>query len=347
MYELLEKDWNRQELIQRVGHMDQIAGIVAAEASDGMGRGSRYYHVYTGSGLSFNVMADRTLDIAACRYKGIPLAWASSSGWMHPSYYEADGLGWLRSFQGGLCTTCGLDQIGAPSEDGGESYGIHGRISNMPAEQVSHRTFWEGDSYRLEVSGSVRQTRLFGENFLLQRRISTALGSNAILLEDTITNQGFEPQPHLILYHCNLGFPLLSEHARLLVDVEDTIPRDADAEPGIDRCFEFQAPTPGYKEQVFRHVPNVDAEGKVHAVVENPQLGLSMRISFFKEQLPHLFQWKQMGQGAYVLGIEPANSSGVEGRAIARARDDLPHLAPGESTQYQLEFEVGTLHPSS
>ncbi len=340
MIALLGQKWTRDELIQRVGRMEQIAGVAPSVAADGLGRGSRYFHVYTGSGLSFDVMTDRTLDIAACSYKGTPLAWISPSGWMHPAYYEAEGLGWLRSFQGGLCTTCGLDQIGAPSEDGGEAFGIHGRISSTPAEQVGHRTWWDGDSYQLEISGQMRQARLFGENLALHRRISTELGSTRVLLEDTVTNLGFSPQPHLILYHCNLGFPLVSEHTRLVVDVEDTIPRDADAEVGVDRWSEFQPPTPGYSEQVFRHVPRADNEGKVNVRVENPELGLGMRISFFKQQLPHLVEWKMMGQGAYVLGIEPTNSTGIEGRSVARERDDLPHLAPGESQRYQLEFEV-------
>ena len=101
----------------------------------------------------------------------------------------------------------------------------------------------------------------------LQRRISTELGSNSILIEDIVTNLGFSPQPHLILYHCNLGFPLVSEHTRLMVDVEDTIPRDADAVVGLDQWSEFQAPTPGYSEQVFRHVPRANDEGKVNVVL--------------------------------------------------------------------------------
>ena len=163
MIELLGQKWTRDELIQRVGRMEQIADVVPSVAADGLGRGSRYFHVYTGSGLSFDVMTDRALDIAACSYKGAPLAWISPSGWMHPAYYEADGLGWLRSFQGGLCTTCGLDQIGAPSEDEGEAFGIHGRISNLPAEQVGSKAWWDGDSYRLDISGQMRQARLFGE----------------------------------------------------------------------------------------------------------------------------------------------------------------------------------------
>ena len=74
--------------------------------------------------------------------------------------------------------------------------------------------------------------------------------------------------------------------------------------------------------------------------MDNPALGLALVISYDQASLPHLFQWKMMGQGAYVLGIEPANSSAIEGRAAARERDDLPHLAPGESFNYRLSFEV-------
>ena len=47
-----------------------------------------------------------------------------------------------------------------------------------------------------------------------------------------------------------------------------------------------------------------------------------------------------MGQGAYVLGVEPANSSGMKGRAAARESGDLPYLAPGESRHYELEVEL-------
>lgn len=343
MIDWMGQKWTQTELRQRVGRMEQIAGVIPSVADDGPGRGSRFFHVYTGSGLVFDVMTDRALDIAACSYQGTPLAWISPSGWMHPAYYEAEGLGWLRSFQGGLCTTCGLDQIGAPSVDEGEAFGIHGRISNTPAEQVGYRSGWDGDSYRLEVSGQMRQARLFGENLALHRRITTELGSNTILIEDTVTNLGFASQPHLILYHCNLGFPLVSEHTRLVADVEETLPRDADAEVGVEKWSEFQMPTAGYREQVFRHVPRADDEGKVDVRVENHRLGLGMRISFFKQQLPHLVEWKMMGQGAYVLGIEPTNSTGIEGRVVARERDDLPHLAPGDSQSYQLEFEVFSL----
>lgn len=337
---LYGRHWSRQELHQWVGHVDQVAGIKSMAAADGLERGGRMLQVWTGSGLDFTVLADRALDIYACRYKGIPLAWISPIGAAHPAYYEPQGAEWLRSFPGGLLVTCGLDQFGAPCSDAGEPLGLHGRVGNRPAQCVSYRTYWEEDECILEIAGQVRQARVFGENLLLQRRISTCLGSHAIHVEDVVTNEGFAPHPHMILYHFNLGFPLLSEDSRLHVEAEESIPRDADAEDGLAHWSRFQPPTPAYREQVFRHVPRADGQGKVQVELENPRLGLGLRWTYDKASLPHLFQWKMMGQGTYVLGLEPGNSSGIEGRAVARQRGGLPHLEPGESRSYALEVEV-------
>lgn len=334
------RDLSRQEWLQRVGQMDQVAGIKLFEAADGVARGSRVFQVWTGSGLSFSVLADRALDISACHYRGLPLAWVSAVGEAHPAYYEPEGLGWLRSFQGGLLVTCGLDQFGYPGQDEGETLGLHGRVSNLPARYVNYRTGWRGDNYELEITGEIRQARVFGESLVLRRRILTALGSNKIRLEDEVTNEGFTSFPHMILYHFNPGYPLLSETAHLDVKVEKTIPRDADAEAGLSDWMNFQPPTEGYREQVFRHTPVADLEGYLKVELRNPALGLGLRWRYRQADLPHLFEWKMMGQGTYVLGVEPANSSGMAGRASARASGDLPYLAPGESRRYTLELEV-------
>lgn len=335
------KTWTRAALSQYVGDMRQLAGITPVEHSDGAARGVRAYEVYTGGGLRFTVLADRALDIGSISINGLALAWASPSGIVHPAYYDAGGLGWLRSFGGGLFITCGLDQFGSPADDNGEAFGIHGRVGNLPAQQIAHRAYWDGDEYMLEISGGVRQARLFGENLVLHRRIITQLGANTIHVEDTVTNEGFAPQPHMILYHCNLGFPLLGPDTTLNANIAETIARDTEAEAGLSEWMRFQPPTPGYAEQVFRHrvVPDDD---RATVRVENPAQGLALSISYSHDTLPHLFQWKMMGQGAYVLGIEPANSTAIEGRRIARERDDLPHLQPGESRHYALSFTVTT-----
>lgn len=337
---LFGREWNKAELLRHVGHMDQLAGIRLMEAGDGKGRGCRMLDVWTGTGFRFQVNADRAMDITSCDFRGIPLAWHSSSGNAHPAFYEPHGLGWLRSFPGGLLTTCGLDQFGPPSQDGGVEFGLHGRISNLPATQVNYRTFWEGEDYKLEISGETRQSALFFENLVLRRRLTTKLGSNRLHIEDVVTNEGYEPSPHMILYHFNMGFPLVSEDDQLHLQAESTQPRDADARVGLENWEHFQEPSPGYREQVFIHQPKADQDGNATIELNNPQMGIGMRWKYAATALPYLMEWKMMGEGAYVVGIEPANCNGTGGRLATREKGQLPIIEPGESCHYSIELEV-------
>ena len=218
--------------------------------------------------------------------------------------------------------------------------GLHGRLSNIPARYLNYNVGWQDDDYLLEISGKMRQSRLFGENLTLQRRILTHLGSNKIQIEDVVTNEGFTPQPHMILYHFNIGFPLLSPDACLHIEVAETEPRGAEAAAGLADWMSFQPPMAGYHEQVFHHTPLADENGRAQIELKNPTLGMGLRWRYQKETLPHLFQWKMMGHGAYVLGVEAANSSGMKGRAAARESGDLPYLTPGECRRYELEVEL-------
>jgi hypothetical protein len=340
MATLFDREWSKAELLRRVGHMDQVAGIRLSEAGDGKARGCRILDVWTGTGLRFQVNADRALDISSCEFKGVPLSWRSPTGDVHPAYYEAQDIGWLRSFPGGLLTTCGLDQFGLPCKENGTELGLHGRISNTPASQVNYRTFWDGEDYNLEINAEVHQAALFGENLVLRRRISTALGSNCIRIKDSVTNEGFDPAPHMLLYHFNLGFPLVSENTRLHLQSEETLPRDDAAESGLDKWDQFQPPTPGYQEQVFIHRPITDEAGLTQVELDNPQLGLGLRWSYPTANLPYLMEWKMMGESAYVVGVEPANCNGLGGRAATRELGQLPMLEPGESRDYQIALEV-------
>jgi hypothetical protein len=213
-------------------------------------------------------------------------------------------------------------------------------VSNLPAQYVGYRAGWAEDEYELEITGEVRQARVFGENLVLRRRISTRLGSNTIRITDVVTNEGFTPYPHMILYHFNLGFPLVSENSQIHLQAKETVPRDKDAEAGVANWKNMQPPTAGYREQVFRHTPEADDEGNVQVEVENPGLGLGLRLTYANPNLPYLFQWKMMGEGMYVLGIEPANCGVIQGRATARERGELPHLTPGESRCYEFEVEA-------
>lgn len=341
MAKLYGKHYTREELLTRVGSISQIAGIKKVRYADGSEDGVEAYICRTGSGFGFTVLASRGLDISQADWCGRPLGFMTASGENSPAYYDDKGMGWLRNFAGGLLVTCGLTYLGAPDVDEGEELGLHGRVSNIPARNVSYDAEWQGDEYVMWVRGRVRETRMYGENVLLTRKISARLGEDKLWVDDTVENQGFETTPHMILYHCNAGFPSLDGGSELVSPTLSTVPRDPGAEVEKERYAHFDDPTPGFKERVYYHDMAPGADGTVTAAIVNRRIpgGFGFYVKYFKDELPWLTEWKMNGLGTYVLGIEPGNCH-VDGRSKERARGTLQFLEPGEVRKYRLEIGV-------
>ncbi|MFD7307230.1 aldose 1-epimerase family protein [Promicromonospora sp. NPDC059942] len=319
----------RDEVGRRVGSLAQVAGVEQLVEADGPARGARRLRLVTGGGLELDVLPDRALDLGALTVHGVQLAWLAPAGFSAPGLYRADDFG--TSFGGGLLVTCGLDHVGSPVVDGGRRFPQHGRLTSLPASL--ERAAVVGDE--LVVEGVVRQAALHEEHLVLRRRIRAGLGSTWVTVEDTVTNEGWRPEPHLVLYHANLGWPLVSEAAALDVSSERVEPDGPDAVG--DPWREVSAPEPGYRQRVHRHDL---APGTGRAVVSNPALGLRLTLTFPTATLPVLYQWKMFAPGQNVLGLEPANAPAIQGRAAAREAGTLPVLAPGESVSYSLRFDV-------
>ena len=156
------------DLRRHVGDVSQFASTRAARLSDGSEDGVRIIDARVSGGLSAVILADRGLDLGQVWAAGHQVGWQSSTGAVHPAYFaERD---WLRSFHGGLLTTCGLQNVGMPSEDEGVSHGLHGRISNIAARNVAHRVVEEDGRFVAVISGEMRETDVFGSDLLLRRR---------------------------------------------------------------------------------------------------------------------------------------------------------------------------------
>jgi len=335
----------REEIKKYVGQMDQIAGIITSILQDGKSFPSRSAYIYNGSGLEFSVYLDRCMDISHARYKGIPLGWRSTPGDVAPFYYEAEGIRWLRSYFGGLLTTCGVTNVGPPcerSELTGE--GLHGRISNTPAEDISIEKRWEGNKYLLQIKGKMRQTALFAENIVVEREITTYLGAPCFKIIDTVINEGFRKTPFMMLYHCNIGWPVVCEGAKVCIPVKRTIPRDEIAKQGKDAWYEITQPVENYQERVYFHDVKAHKNGEVVIGIyhEKPKLEekfYGIYIKYKKSQLPKLVQWKMLGTGEYVIGLEPCNA-GVLGRDETERKGELDYLKPGEVRTHELEIGI-------
>ena len=208
----------------------------------GMERGVRVLEFRTGSGFSFDVLVDRAMDIGRCEHDGRALGWQSATGFIGPWYYEPEELGWLRGFGGGLLTTCGMEHALFMAEDTAahynyppkqtERFGLHGRVSYLPAKLAGYGARWDGDECTLWAEGEIVQAAVFGENLVLRRRVEAKVGEDRLTIHDVVTNAGWVPTPHMYLYHINVGFPALDDGAEMLISASNPTPRGDHAVEG-------------------------------------------------------------------------------------------------------------------
>jgi hypothetical protein len=332
-----------QQLRRRVGDVSQLVSTRAARLADGNEDGVRVIEARASGGLSATVLADRGLDLGALWAAGHQVSWQSTTGVVHPAYF--DEANWLRSFHGGMLTTCGLQNVGLPSEDAGAEYGLHGRISNIAARNVTHRVIEADGRLVAEITGEMRETDVFGADLLLRRRITLPMGEPVLHVEDEVVNQGHAPAALLLLYHVNVGYPVVAEGARLVTPAAGITPRDEAARLGMGERTSFPPPQDGFAENVFRHELHDTEAKQVSASIVNPDFeptdGIGLTVSWDPRQLPRMWQWRMLGPGMYLTGLEPANC-GLAGRAAEREAGTLEMLEPGESRRAGISIRVST-----
>ena len=174
---------SKEEFHRYTGDLSQVLGIKEYELTSGRAKGVRAYDVKNGSGLEYTLLGDRCLDISSLSIHGVNCGYLSKTGISAPCYSES-GMNFSRSFYAGFLTTCGLRNVGNACEDNGELFGLHGRISNLPAEEVNVSVDWVDNVPELTVSGKIREASFFGENLLLERRVTCRYGENSIYISN-------------------------------------------------------------------------------------------------------------------------------------------------------------------
>jgi hypothetical protein len=332
----------------KVTNAAQIGGIETAVLDNGTGRGTRVAWINTGTGLRYKVVLDRAMDIFDAFFNQHSLTWLSQTGITTPEPFSDRGADWLRTFGGGLLTTCGLSHVGGPEQDAHGERGLHGQISNSPAEieSIIQPDLLTG-KLDMSITGRMKETKIFGPSLELKRTLSGVLGQPIIRIHDEVTNRGNTIVPHMLLYHFNFGWPLVDKGTRFVWrgnwqaregGINDQIFRDG---------YDFKTcPNPldshsGSGEAVaFIDVAH-DGMGECTVGLYNAKLGLAVSMRFQKEQLPWLTNWQHWGKGEYVTGLEPGTHPPI-GQARAREQNTLLFLEPGQTRTYDLELEVLT-----
>ena len=305
------------ELLKYIGSVEQVGGISDFTYNDGKSKGVRGIEIDTGV-IRFIILIDRCMDISKAFYKGIPISWISKTGITSPYYYKKDGKEMLRGFFGGLVTTCGLKNIGQPTE----TQGLHGRISNIPAEKISIFADWIENEYIMKVSGLIRESAVFGENLVLKRTITTKLFSDEFTLEDIVINEGFEEEKMAICYHCNFGYPLVCENAKIV---------------NVPQKHSLISPPGHCKSEECIRVEYKNEEETVG--IENGDIGVY--ITYKRNTLPDFLIWKMTGESEFVVGLEPRTTY-LGGENIAKNSKYI-FLKPFEEYKTKLKFKFKSI----
>lgn len=326
-----------QEQKLYTGSLRQLFSVREARLLGGKADGVRVADVHNGANLEVCVAVDRCMDIPEVRYRGRVLNYITPNGIVHPSYYSCFGEGWSEAFAGGLLYTCGLSHAGVREELDWQSRKEHGCIANAPAEQFSIRVCEEPEGPAAELCGVMREGMLGGVNLSLTRRIRICYLRDEIEVTDTVCNEGYRSVPHMLLYHCNLGYPLVQPDSVLRIPNRGVRARTPFAEARLPELDVILPPQDELEEMCYYYQLQPEPDGWTRVRLENRREGLGMTLSFDTAALPQFLQWKNFVKGEYVMGLEPANCT-IDGRGDALARGQLRTLAPGQSAVYRLRF---------
>lgn len=315
-----------------VCHPGQMYTLRRVQVDEGKAKGTGLIEVCTADGLQLDILPDAGLDIGQVRYKGVNMTFISKNGYDSPAAISAHETEFLHTFPGGMLYTCGLRSTGGAHRDGDEWHPLHGRYHSLPAENVCT----EVSDDVIIIKGTIRETALFGCHLELKRTIRIPVFGAEVTVEDQLCNRAHSPEEYTVLYHCNFGYPLVSEYAKVeLPQKRKTTPRTPFAATGLGREESFDPPVAGEEERVFFH-----EEMEKKAAIRNDQLHTRMTLTW-SDALPILAHWRSMASGDYVCGLEPTNAY-IMGRKAERENGTLPVIQPFETikTSIHIQFET-------
>lgn len=319
-----------------IGNPLQIRGAEKYVLQNGKGNGMHFLYIRNGLGLEAFISLDRAGDVSRVNFKGDNMGYFAPCGYVAPQYYDDKGAGFLKSFTAGFFTTCGLTAVGSPCTDEGEDLPLHGTLSHIPAELCAINENSDG----LEIKLKVRDTVIFGRKLVLERIYKFSYLENSFEVSDTVTNEADSTSPYMILYHCNMGYPLVSEKSAVKIPNTNVKGRNEHAAENIKSALTMEKPQSNYEECCF-YFDVIEKEGVSKVGIYNEDIEKGLVMSYDKESLPFFTEWKMMGKTDYVLGLEPGNCT-PDGRDVLRKEGTLQFLNPDESKTTRVKFEFVT-----
>ena len=271
----------------KISNFEQVASIRRYTYTDGAGKGLEVIDCDNGK-IRFLLNVSKALDVMQLYHEGQNVSFVSKNG------FTAREIDFLRRFEGGMLYTCGLDSVG-----GREGFELHGTLHGTPA----HVLRAEVTEKEIVVEAVIRNSALFGKNLVLKRKVSTPIGGEEVRVEDALYNEGYMDEEYCLLYHINVGYPMLDDGAKVQAEVESYSPRSLWAKENEATMYEMNAPVVGQEETCYFLKLKT---GKISLV--NDKVGKTFGVEYSKDTLPCFVEWKSMASGDYALGLEPCTT---------------------------------------
>ena len=296
----------------RISNLAQVASIRRYTFTEGREKGLDVIDCDNGK-IRFLLNVSKACDIMQIYHEGENVSFVSKNG------FTAREIPFLNRFEGGMLYTCGLDSVG-----GRAGYDIHGSLHNTPAEIVRA----ECTEDEIVIEALIHSSALFGKNLVINRKITAKVGADTVSLKDTLTNESFRDEEYCLLYHINIGYPMLDDGARIEADVKKCEPRNDWAKENIDTVYNIGSSVPNSEETCYFLTLN-----KPEISLVNDKIGKKLTVSYSADTLPHFIEWKSMVSGDYALGFEPCTTE-LDGKFAYKT------LKSGESVVFEASISI-------
>jgi hypothetical protein len=296
------------------------------------------------------VLADKGADIYSFVYKptDTEFMWRTPWGVRDPALTVPPtgnpGSVWLDYYHGGWQTA--VPHGGYPDTVAGAEMGLHGDVNTIPWDVEVLSDTPQQVSVRFRAK-SVRTP------FSIEKTLTLRSGSSMLQLDETLTNEGGEPQDAVWLEHIAVGPPFLSGDTRLYVPQctvlthPEAIDANSKLKPGHEGPWP-NVPLADGAETDFSHIPPPSDRSLDMAymtgmsegwyALHNPD-GVGWAVSYPADVFKYLWFWRNFAGGfgypwygrCYNLGLEPCTSFHNGGLKQAQENGTALSVAAGQS----------------
>ncbi|HEY1065902.1 MAG TPA: DUF4432 family protein, partial [Pirellulales bacterium] len=194
----------------------------------------------------------------------------------------------------------------------------------------------------IRLVGEVDEQRLFGQKLRLTTTYRLKFGASRLDVIDEVQNIGATPADLELLYHINIGRPLLEPGAKFVAPIVKLAPKTPDAAAGMATWNTYPAPKPNVPEQVFLMEMAARPDGWTEAAVLNAASTRGMSVHAQTQQLPYFVMWKNAldDRDGYVTGLEPTINF-PNPKPFEAANGRVLQIPPG--AVYRAEFAIEAL----